>query len=125
MKAEIAELVKQTSSHLTYAITVSGAVVAWLFTQDEAQSVIAQARWLPIVCSAMFGLLAGVSYLRIREKSGYIHDLEERFAAQGLGWEHTLRSKPARIFWLQTASWGLLNFCNLVVALGLEFPASG
>jgi hypothetical protein len=121
LKSEISDLIKQTTTYLTYAITLSGFIIAWLFSVEHAQKTVTQAQWLPIIISSMFGLLSAASYIRIGEKSRYIRKLEVRFAS-GLGWEHDPNSRPGKLFWLYVATWGILNSCNLILVPNLGFP---
>lgn len=124
LKAEIAELVKQTTAHMSFAVAACGAILAWLLTHPMPGEVIAWARWLPLVVSGLLGLFALAAYLRVGEKGSYLRTLETRLAFPGLGWESKFRRRAPLIGLFQFVGWGVLNGLGLAAALALPFPQS-
>jgi len=116
IKSEIAELVKQTNTSMTFAITTSAGIAAWLFAHPAAYW---WARYLPLGVSLLFGCQALSYYMRIGEKGEYLLKIEQKLGSDGLGWEEEFRSKPKLIGAMHTLSWGALNMAGAAVALFL------
>jgi hypothetical protein len=113
LKGEIAELVKQTGTCLTFAITTVGGITAWLLAHTE---IIWWGRWLPLAVSALFGCLAGSYYIRIGQKGDYLRKLELKLGADGLGWQGELNDQPKLIAVMHSLCWGVLNTIGIIVA---------
>lgn len=117
LKAEIAELVKQTGSYMTFAITASGGIAAWLLTNRMEPEILWWARWLPLVVSALFGCFAMAAYLRMADKGRYLQKIEERLGFDGLGWERAFGKHSPLIGTFQLLGWGAMNALGLFMAL--------
>jgi hypothetical protein len=119
LKREIAELVKQTSTCMTFAITTSGGIIAWLLANPEVDW---RARWLPLTLTALFGCLAGSYYIRIGQKGAYLRKLEGGLGTKGLGWEREPKHPPRLIAAIHTLCWGALNAIGIAVAISVPTP---
>jgi hypothetical protein len=122
LKSEIAELVKQTGTYMTFAIASFGAITTWLLTNPMPSEVVLWARWLPLTVSGLFGSLAAAAYLRMGEKGVYLRKIDERLSAAGLGWEKEFSKRPRIMGAFYTLSWGALNLAGLITGLALPFP---
>jgi hypothetical protein len=117
LKGEIAALVKQMWVQLTFALTTSGGIAAWLLTTPLSPKDAALARWLPFAVSGSIGLLAGSSYLRAADKRRYIRKLEKMLGVKGLGWEGERAHNPVLLALAHTASWGAVNGIGILFAV--------
>lgn len=117
LKGEIAALIKQMWIQLTFALSASGGIAAWLLTTPLGPDVIDLARWLPFAVSGSIGLLAGSSYLRAADKRRYIRKLEQALGDRCLGWEGERAHNPMLLALAHTASWGAVNGIGIIFAL--------
>ena len=122
LKSEIAELVRQTSASMTFAVTASGAIAAWLLTHPMDAEILRWARWLPVTVSALFGLFALGAYVRMADKGSYLRKVEARLALDGLGWEGAFAGRSPWIGIFQVLGWGVLNLLGLAMAIALPLP---
>ena len=132
LKSEIADLVKVASSNLQYALAVSGAITSWLVVSVKWPRFGAVSRplsaenlryafLLPLLLSALFGMLALAAYLRIGMKGDYLSCIEDRLRARGLGWERHFKQRPRTLGALYLAVWSCLIGFDLIVAyIGLR-----
>lgn len=129
LKAEIAELVKATHAHMTYALLASGGIYSWLLTSKASEinaRLVISEPWLiclvPLLITVGFGLLTWLSYTRIGLKGAYIATLEEYFAVRPLGWEMRFEKEQTTLAHAHTGIWIGLLFANLL-ALCVAFAA--
>jgi hypothetical protein len=115
-KSEISELLRQTSTTLTFAISMTGGITAWLVAHDMPPVTLNWARWVPLGITVLMGLLALSYLIRTLDKGDYLRKLERRLAAQGLGWERETRRRPWVIVATHLILWGALNLLALTVA---------
>jgi hypothetical protein len=114
LKAEIAELIKQSSLCMTFAITTCGGIAAWLLTHPGGPTV--WTRWLPLAVSSLFGLLSLSYVLRVRAKAEYLRDIETVLGFAGLGWDKRSGRDPLMIGAIHTLIWGALNLGGILFA---------
>jgi uncharacterized membrane protein len=75
---------------------------------------------LPPVLVLCTGLAALVSYLRVKEISAYLLQLEQALGARSLGWESYLEMQPTRLTPMVGGLWGLLfALATMVTMVGL------
>ncbi|HYJ52200.1 MAG TPA: hypothetical protein VEW04_03425 [Allosphingosinicella sp.] len=116
VKGEVTELLRQTSTILTFAISTAGGILAWLFTHPMSPESFKWARWLPLGVSALLGLLALSYLIRTWDKGDYLQRLEQEFGAKGFGFERGPRKHPWLIVATHLILWGALNGSTLTVA---------
>jgi hypothetical protein len=120
LKAEIAELIKASSTNYQYAIAGSVGVFTWLVTvksADASETILRNALWLPfLLASLLFSLSVGQNF-RIGQMGQYLHLVEQRFSEPQLGWEKALRRLPPILRPIYFVGWIVLLIVDAFVPI--------
>src|SRR5688500_16731049 len=125
LKSEIGSLVDQTTTNLTYAIAVSGGVLAWLLTHSVPPKLFVVATGIPFVVAALFAAYTGACYLRIGVKADYLAEIEQMLSLPGLGWEGRFQKRHALIGAVNFAIWLVLLAASAAVWVFLAYSGGG
>ena len=109
LKAEIAELFKQVGDHASLALSVGGALAAWLVANSAAVRGSPLVWFLPVLTSSVLGLLALSKFLRMMTKGRYLRKLEDALGSSEFGWEKFSGTDASGIFWANFGIWGSIN----------------
>ncbi len=109
LKAEIAELFKQVGDHASLALSVGGALAAWLVANRAAVNGSPVVWFLPALTSAVLGMLAFSKFQRMMTKGRYLRKLEDALGSSVFGWEKFSGTDASGIFWANFAIWSSIN----------------
>lgn len=128
LKGEIAVLLGRIDTLARYALLVAATVFSWLTTQGIGVApdgawcnkvplrIFRQAWWIPLAFSALSGMAAVLALCRAMQMGAYIKKIEQRMAAHGLGWEHSLEKKTSVLTLAGVVFWAILFLATGLVA---------
>lgn len=108
LKREIADQEVAIGRSLTFAITVSGVVLAWVSANHSSSTPMTLALWMPFGVSFLFGINSWAMYDHIVAKGKYLRQLELQFGLKALGWERAFREAAPMIRRLVYLPWAAL-----------------
>ncbi len=119
LRAENLQRIDHLASQTRHILVITGAIWAWLLTQEELLTRIAY--WIPLVITLLFWFNNQLTIKTIRRVSGYLkHVTQTVELPHELGWEKYLETHPlghmnrwTRIYWL------FLLICNALLPLYL------
>lgn len=122
LRSEILDALKEVPANEKLALILSGALWGWLLSHVTESAYFGVSIWIPAVITFLLALRAISLDRKFDTFHQYVQELEQEFAAPGLGWEGFIGNEKRSWFFLsQRTYWISLMAGNLAAPVIILF----